>query len=171
MFLFGDKIGVMTVTHEQKPDGSEVYSLESNSKAKFLWLNYENYTRYDVVYKEGKLISSVHKDTENGKMKRWSNIKWDGSQYNVDSYKGKISFTQQPDYSIVTIYFKEIKNVKRIFYEAEADFNEMKKGDEPETWEFKSSDGHRNVYHFEKGKIKSMEFHVTIATIKMVRTS
>ncbi|MCX6199276.1 MAG: hypothetical protein NTY88_08660 [Bacteroidetes bacterium] len=171
MFLFGDKIGVMTVTHEIKPDGTEVYSLESNSKAKFLWLNYVNYTRYDVAYKDGKLFSSVHKDTENGKTKRWTNITWDGIKYSVDSYKGKRSFLQQPDYSIVTIYFKDIKNVKKIFYEAEADFNEMKKADDPETWEFKSSDGNRNIYHFSNGKIKAMEFHVTLATIKMVRSN
>ena len=42
----------------------------------------------------------------------------------VDSCsKGKSSFTEVPVYSInVTMYFKDVKSAKRIFYEAEADF-------------------------------------------------
>lgn len=169
MLLFSDKIGTMTITRELKPDSTEVYSLMTDSKARFLWIDYVNYTRYDVIYRNGKLVSSVHRETENGKVKRWTNVKWDGTKYIVDSYKGKRSFTQAPEYSIVTIYFKDIKNVNKIFYEAEADFSEMKKSNEPETWEFKSSDGNRNIYHFINGKIQSMEFHVSVVTIKMIR--
>ena len=171
ILLFRDKIGVATVSLETKQDGSEVYVLETKSKAKFLWINRDNYTRYEVIYKDGKLISSTHKEVENEEVKRWTNIKWDGSKYLVDSYKGKRIFTEAPVYSIVSVYFKDIRNVKRIFYEAEADFNELKKSEEPDTWEFKSSDGNKNVYHFRNGKIRAMEFHVSIATVKMIRTN
>ena len=170
VMLFGDKIGDMNVSREQRSDGTEFYVLETKSKAKVLWIDKDNYTLYEVTYKDGKLLSSTHKETENGKVKRWTNVRRDGSKYLVDSYKGSRVFAEAPVYSIVTIYFKDIKNVKRIFYEAEADFNEMQHP-EPDTWEFKSSDGNRNIYHFENGKIKSMDFHVSIATVKMVRTN
>ena len=170
ILLFGDKIGDMTVSREQKNDGTEFYVLETKSKAKLLWIDKDNYTHYEVTYKNGRLVSSTHKEMENGKVKRWTNVHWDGSKYVVESYKGNRTFTEVPTYSIVTVYFKDIRNVKRIFYEAEADFSDLEHP-EPDTWEFKSSDGNRNVYHFENGKIKSMDFHVSIATVKMVRTN
>ena len=171
ILLFGDKIGTMVATEEVKSDGSILYTLETKSQANFLWLNRTNFTRYDVTYKDGKLLTSNHKEMENGKTKRFTNVKWDGAKYIVDSYKGKRTFTEIPTYSIVTIYFKDINTIKRIFYEAEADFSLLKATKEPETWEFKSSDGNRNIYHFKNGKIASMEFHVSIATVKMVRVN
>lgn len=167
VILWGDKIGQMVVTHDVKPDGTEVYTLETHSKAKILWINKANDTRYDVVYKDGKLFSSKHTEIENGVKKRWTNITLDNGVYKVDSYKGKRTFTEVPTYSIVSIYFKDVKNVKRIFYEAEADFDDVEHP-EANTWEFKSSDGNRNVYHYENGKLTTTEFHVSIATVKMV---
>jgi hypothetical protein len=168
VLLFGDKIGTMTVTHEQRADGVDFYTLETNSKTKLLWIDKENFSHYDVMYKDGKLISSTHRELDNKKMKRWTNITWDGKQYQVDSYKGKRTFTEVPTYCAVTLYFKGITNMKRIFYEAEADYVNV---EYPQTnvCEFKSSDGTHNLYYFENGKIKSMEFHVSIATVKMVR--
>lgn len=169
MILFGDKIGNMTITREEKPDGVEFYTLETRSKAKFLWVDHDNFTRYEVTYKNGVLISSSHIESDNGKVERWTKVEKKGATYFVDGYKGKRTFTEEPKYSIVTIYFKDIKNAQRIFYEAEGDFSNMKKSSEPDTWEFKSSDGNRNVYHFKNGKIHSMEFHVSVVTVKTVR--
>ena len=168
IILFGDKIGNLVVTREPRPDGTEIYMLDTKSKAKILWINKENITHYEVVYKDGKLISSTFKEIENGEVKRWNNVSWDGSKYVVDGYKGKRTFTEIPSFSLVSIYFKDMKNVKRIFYETEADFTQV---DHPDanTWQFKSSDGHLNVYHFVDGKIQNLEFRVSIATIKMVR--
>lgn len=97
-------------------------------------------------------------------------MQWDGPEYRVDGYKGIHTFTEAPVYSIVTIYFKDVRNVKRIFYEAEGDFSNMEHP-EANTWEFKSIDGNRDVYHFLNNQIKDMEFHVSIATVKMVRTN
>jgi hypothetical protein len=168
MNAFGQDIGRMTVTRIQEKDGGEFYVLETKSKAKVLWINRENYTHYEVRYKDGKLISASHIETENGKTKRWSKVNFDGKLYQVDSYKGKKTFSEAPNYSIVTIYFKDYQKVQRIFYEAETDFSDLKHPDN-NTIEFKSSDGNRNVYHFENGKIKSMEFHVSIATVYMNR--
>lgn len=169
ILLFGDKIGVMTVTREEKPGGIEFYTLSSHSKAKILWINKENSTRYEVTYKDGRLISSTHKEYENSELKRWTNITLNGNIYQVDSYKGKRTFTEPPMYSIVTIYFKDLRLVKRIFYEAEADYDNVEHP-EPDIWQFKSSDGNKNIYHFVNGQIKDTEFKVSIATVKMLRT-
>ncbi len=169
MILFGDKIGSMTVTREEKPDGIEYYTLETRSKAKFLWVDHNNFTRYEVTYKNGVLISSNHSESDNGKVQRWTKVDRRGDTYFVDGYKGKKTFTEAPFYSIVTVYFKNIANVNRIFYEPEGDFSTLKKSSEAETWEFKSSDGNKNVYHFKNGKIHSMDFHVSVVTVKAVR--
>jgi hypothetical protein len=171
IFLFGNKIGYVTVTREIKQDGSERYTLETQSKAKLLWINRTNHSTMEVVYKGGKLISSSHKEIDNGKLKRWTNITREENRYEVDSYRGKRTFFEVPTFSVVCIYFKDLSQIKRLFYEAEADFTVVKKSEEPNTWEFKSSDGHRNIYHFENGKIKSIDLHVSIATIKMVRVN
>lgn len=168
ILLWGNKIGALTVTHEKRADGVDFYTLESASKAKFLWVDKENFSHYDVTYKNGKFISSTHREIENKKTIRWTNITWNGSQYLVDSYKGKRSFTEMPEYCVVSMYFKGFKDVKRIFYEAEADYA-LTQHPEPNVTEFKSSDGTRNVYYFENGRIQRMDFHISIATVRMVR--
>jgi len=170
ILLFGDKIGNLTVSKEVQPDGTELYLLDTYSKAKIFWINKENITHYEVLYKGGKLISSKFKEVENGETKRWNNISYDGKQYTVDGYKGKHSFTEVPTYSVVSVYFKSMQDVKRMFYEAEGDYSSLEHPDAA-TWEFKSSDGNRNVYHFVNGRVQNMEFHVSIATVKMVRVN
>ncbi|HWB61910.1 MAG TPA: hypothetical protein VG603_00260, partial [Chitinophagales bacterium] len=67
-------------------------------------------------------------------------------------------------------FFNVPQNVSRIYYEMESDFSNLQKTD-TNTWEFKGSDGSRNVYHYTNGQITSTEFHVSIATVKLVRTS
>lgn len=170
VFLFGNKIGHMTVTREEKPGGIELYTLSSHTKAKFLWSKREDTTRYEVTYKDGRLLSSLHKEYQNGELKRWTTISRNGDVYRVDSYKGKRTFTEAPVQSVVTLYFKGVQSGKRLFYEAEADFDEIEHP-EPNTWQFKSSDGNRNIYHYENGQVKDTEFKVTLATIKMVRNN
>lgn len=170
VILFGDKVGDLTVTKTLEPENVEHYTLETHSAAKILWINRENESRYDVKYQNGKLISSSHIEKQNGRLERWTKVHFDGQIYQVDSYKGKRSFTEAPDFSIVTLYFEPRKLHRKIFYEAEADFNELKYPD-ANTMEFKSSDGNRNVYHYENGHIHDMEFHVSIATVYMRRTN
>jgi len=170
IFLWGNKIGNLTASREVRPDGTVLYLLDTRSKAKVLWITRENVAHYEVVYKDGKLVSSSFKEVENGEVKRWSNINWDGKQYTVDATHGKKTFTESPTYSIVCVYFQNMEQVKQIFYEIEGDFNQLQHP-EPGTCEFKSSDGNRNVYHFENGTVKNMEFHLSFATIKMERVN
>ncbi len=166
--LFGDKIGEMTITRETKPDGTEFYVVESASKAKILWINRDNYSHYEFTFKAGKLIATSYKEMEGGKISRWGQMKKEGNVYVVSNYAGKKVFTEVPEFSIPSIYFGQVKKMKRIYYDAEAEFVNVEHPD-ANTIEFKTSDGHRNVYHFENGQLHHMEFHVSIATAKMIR--
>ncbi len=168
VLLFGDSVGRLTISKETRADGSELYMLDSYSKARILWIVHENTTHYEVVYKDGKLFSSRFKEIEKGELKRWNNVSWDGKQYNVDGYKGKRILNETPVFSIVSLFFSNTQNVKKLFYEAEADFSDVEHL-ENNTLEFKSSDGNRNVYHYVNGRANSMEFHVSIASVKMVK--
>jgi hypothetical protein len=167
--MMGDKIGSMVIMHEVLPDSTEHYIMETKSKATVLWIKKENYTRYDVRYKNNKLIASEAKEIENGELKSWANVSIQGGKYFVNSDWGKFVLKQIPDFSVVTLFFKGPGNNKTIFYEAEAEFDDLIQT-EPGTWQFKSSDGHTNIYHFTNNKIDRVEFHVSIATIKLVRT-
>jgi len=170
IMLWGNKIGNLTATKEARPDGTVLYLLDSWSRAKVLWIVRENVLHYEVVYKDGKLISSTFKEVENGKTTRWNNVNYDGKQYHSIGNHGKKDFTEAPTYSVVSVYFQSMEKVKRIFYEIEGDFNDLVNTD-PGTYEFKSSDGNRNVYHYINGVVQSMEFHLSFATIKMARVN
>lgn len=167
IILWNTKVGKMNITRESKPDGTDVYTLVTSSRAKFLWLDKSNDSKYTLVYKAGKLVSSVFKEIENGAVKRWCNITWDGTKYQVDSYKGKRTFTQPAGYSTITAYFQGLTKVEKIFYESEGDFATTEYP-EPNTMEFKTSDGHKSVYHYVNGRLNNMEFKISIATIYMV---
>lgn len=170
MFLWGDKIGTMTVTKTDRDDGSELYVLDSKLKAKVLWIVRENTSHMETVFKHGKMISCYQKEIENGKVKRWNRVTFDGITYSVDGYKGKRTFTEAPVLSVAPLYFKGLGGATRLFHEAEAEFCAIEKVDN-ETWQFKVSDGSRNVYHFKNGLPVSLEFHVSIATVKLVRVN
>ncbi len=166
--VFGSAIGRMDVTRVHNADGSDLYTIESNSKAKVLWITKTYWSKFEAVYRDGRFISSSHKETENGKMKRWAKVSFDGQKYNVESDKGARSFTEFPEHTDVSLYFEDYRKIKRLFYLADADFDVVSHTDD-NTLEFKSTDGHRNVYFFENGKIKGMEFHLSLATVYMTR--
>jgi len=170
MMLWGDKIGRVTITKTEKEDGSEVYVLDSYAKAKVLWILRESIAHMETIFKNGKMISSYQKEIENGAVKRWNRVTFDGTKYQVDGYKGKHTFTEAPVCAVAPLYFKVPNNITRSFYEAEAELCVLQKTDD-NTWEFKGSDGSRNVYHYQNGKAVSMEFHVSIATVKLVRAN
>lgn len=130
MFLWGNKIGSMTITKTDQEDGSELYVLDSHLKAKVLWITRENTAHMETVFKNGKMISSYQKEMEDGKVKRWNRVTFDGAKYSVDGYKGKSTFSEQPVFAVGPLYFKGLVNVPRLFYEAEAEFCNVEKVEE-----------------------------------------
>jgi hypothetical protein len=167
IILWGNVIGRMNVVHSLDKDSNDVFSIESKTKAKFLWIVRNGLSKFEAVYSRGKLLSSSHLEIENEKTKRWAKVKFDGKQYHITALEQTArSFTEAPVCSDANIYFSDYKSVKQIFYLPDAKVYEMKHTDS-NTLEFKSDDGHRNVYLFENGKIKAMEFHLPVATIYM----
>ena len=167
--LWGDSIGRMDVRHSMDKDSNDVYVMESHSKAKFLWIVREGLSKFEAVYKRGKLLSSSHLEIENGKAKRWAKVKFENGKYLMTSAEQEPrSFTEVPACSDANIYFLDVRNLKRIFYLPDGSFYDLKQVDAT-TLEFKSEDKHRNVYHFENGRIKTMEFHLPLASVYMNR--
>lgn len=170
MTVLGFKFGKMIVTRNVEPDSTEVYTLNASGKATVLWIDFVSQTKQEVRYKNGRLVSSSYTEIENGKTKRWNKVTFDGKKYQVDSYKGKSSFAEAPVFSVASLYFKNSTNLKKIFYEAEAEYAPVNHTGK-ENIEFKTSEGNRSVYHFINGEIQNMEFYISIAIVYMKRVS
>lgn len=167
MSAFGIKFGTMTVTKSKENDSTDLYTLHAKGYLKVLWMERNDETYYAVRYRHGKLISSSYKQVESGVTKKWTNVTCNGSQYVVDSYRGKRSFTEAPVYSILSLYFNSPQNLKSIFYEAEANYANVKHNGN--AVEVLSSDGNRSIYKYINGVLQEMEFHISIATVYMKR--
>ncbi len=168
MTVLGSKFGKMVVSRRMQ-DSIELYTLDAKGKATILWMDFENETIQEVRYKGGKLISSSYKEIENGKTKKWNKVSYDGRQYQVESYAGRRSFNEVPQYSVISLYFVDPQQRARIFHEAEASYTGLKRID-ANTLEIKNADGSRSVYRYDQGKLNTMEFHLAIATVYMKRT-
>jgi hypothetical protein len=169
MILFGDSVGRSTITKTRDANGIDNYVLDSYIKAKVLWITRENHTHYESRYKDGKLISASYYEINNGKKDKWSNIQFDGKEYQIENYRGKKTVKEVPTHSIGSMYCDGYNPArKRFFYEPEGDFNDLS-FPAPNTIEFKSSDGNRNVYHFKNGQVCDAEFHTTLATVYLRR--
>jgi hypothetical protein len=167
MTVLGFKFGKMIVNRTVLPDSTEVYTLNASGKATIFWIDFVSQTKQEVRYKYGKLVSAHYTEIENGKVKRWTKIAYDGKEYQVDSYKGKRSFSQAPAFSVASLYFNNAADHKQVFYEAEANFTDLKQT--KDKVEFTTSDGQKSVYRFANGELQKMEFHISIATVYMER--
>lgn len=168
MSVFGFTFGKMVVTKIRENDSTELYTLNASGKTNFLWMKREDQTLLEVRYRNGKLLSSSYVQIESGVTKHWTKIHFDGLKYLVDSYRGKRSFSEVPDYSVLSLYFNPINKRSRIFFEAESDFVALKYKEENAV-ELKATDGSKTIYHFRNGKIDDIEVHISIATVHMQR--
>jgi hypothetical protein len=170
IMLFNERIGTMVITRKIQGDTAELYTLESRAKANFLWIKRENYSRYDVEYRHGKLYSSEAKEIENGKLKRWNKVRLEGNEYEIEGNKGKKMLSGAIVFSVVKMFFENGTKQQKLFYESEAEIASLKQTS-PGTMEYNGSDGSRNVYIFKDGKLVAAETHVSIASVKLVRAN
>jgi len=168
IFVFGNNIGRVTLTHEKRPDGTDYYLLTSQAKMRIFWTDRAQKSSCESVFKDGRLISSNHIYQEKTGPPKTCVINTDGKVYHKVKDGLSSTFTEAPTYTIVNLYYQEPKNIHRIFYEADGAFEPLK-NTEPNTYEFKSQDGTRNVYHYKNGEIEEMEFHLTFVSVKMKR--
>lgn len=170
MSVFGYTFGRMVVTKSMENDSTELLTLNAKGKTNFLWMKREDETIYEVRFRNGKLISSMHKQIESGALKQWTNIVYDGKQYQVNSYRGKKSFAEVPDFSVLQMHFYPLQKRAKIFHEAESKFFPLVYKDNGKV-ELKISDANKTIYSYNKGRIEEMEVHLSIATVKMTRVN
>jgi hypothetical protein len=168
ILLFGSKIGNMSITHKTQDGGVEMFILDSYSRAKVLWIDKEVTSHVEVVIRDGKVISTVYKEVENGKVERWYNVTWNGNGYSADGYKGKKTISQVIPSTVVSAYFEDLTKLTKVFDEAEAEFVNLDHT-EADTWEFKTGTRGKNVFHAINGRVQNVDFHASIATVKMVK--
>jgi len=169
MILFGDSVGLETITKTHDANGVDNYILDSRIQAKILWITRTNQTHYEARYKDGKLISASYYEINNGKKDKWSNIQFDGKAYQEETQRGRKTFTEAPTFSVGPLYCDNFDpNRKRFFSDTDGEYVDLK-FPEPNTLEFKSVDGNKNVFHYKNGQINDAEFHTTIATVYLKR--
>lgn len=78
--LFGKKIGATTVEKIDKGKGEIQYKLNSNSQVDILFTHKTSSMNFDIVYKDGKLLSSYCKNLKDG-VTEVVTIAWNGTKY------------------------------------------------------------------------------------------
>lgn len=169
MSALGINFGKMTVTKTKENDSTDLYTLHAKGVLKVLWIERSDETKNSVRYQNGYLIASSYTQLESGKKTAWNTIRFDGKKYNVESEKGKRSFTEKPTFSVLKLYFQHPENLTRIFSEAEADFVSVNHIDNS-IIELKDAAGRRNLYFYNgKGTVDKLEFYTAVAKVSMKR--
>lgn len=167
VFLYGKKIGNMTVSKHIKGDTVN-YQLKSYSKAKLLWMEYEDISHCEIKYIGKKLVYCDYKEDMNGKTKYLTKVKFDGKQYIATTKAGTRIIQVEPLPSLLSLYFNEPVHTPKIFFETQL-FSTGVQQKHPGHYVFKTSEGHDNEYIYTNGEIDELIFHTALATVKMKR--
>jgi hypothetical protein len=167
VLLFGDKIGKMAVSRTYKGD-TVTYVLNTHSKAKILWMEYEDISHITIVYKGAKLLSCKYTEDMNGKRKYFTNIMYDGKEYHVETKDSKRVFAVPVLPSLFALYYKEPVDYNKIFFESQL-FTAAVKMEKIHHYSFDTKDGNKNEYLYRNGEIDKLVFHTPLATVHMSR--
>lgn len=170
ILLAGFQIGTMKVEENKK--GSIVeYNLESLVSFWFFGkINVELNTK--STYKDGMMIRSVSKSISN-RGSFYSNIKWNGKSYIVDSHTYKFDNTKSvPNlipFSTVKFYFQEPSDGLYLISETYGLTSRISEI-EPKVYQIEI-DGNRNKFFYENGELERalMENPIKNYVIKRVR--
>jgi hypothetical protein len=167
VFLFGNKIGTMTVSKQVNGDTVHYY-LESYSKARVLWMDYEDVSYMKVKYVKDKIHTINYYEDMNQKRKYFTDMTYDGKQYTVTTKNGTRNIVPENFPSLLSLYFNEPVNVSKIYFEAQLFATPVEKRN-PSHYVFKTKEGNENEYIYRNGQIDELIFHTNIATVKMKR--
>lgn len=167
VFLFGNKIGTMTVSKQEIADTVH-YQLESYSKARILWMDYEDVSFMKVKYVKDKIHFIHYYEDMNQKRKYFTYLTYDGKQYTVTTKNGTRNIVPENYPSLLWLYFNEPVNVSKIYFEAQLFTTTLEKRNTGH-YVFKTKEGNENEYIYRNGQIDELIFHTNIATVKMKR--
>ncbi|MES2622756.1 MAG: DUF6134 family protein [Bacteroidota bacterium] len=153
--LFGKKIGQTVVERTDDGKGKVQFKLKSVSEVNVLFTHKTSLMDFDVVYKDGKLLSSYCKNVKDG-ITEVVTIVWEGTRYIIKKGEEVLQMNQLVDFSAINLYYNEPKNKSRIFSERLGKFCEFIKTAEGE-YECKLANGVNNIYRYKNGVLYELE--------------
>lgn len=153
--LFGKKIGQTIVERIDKGNGEVNYKLNSSSEANILFTKKTSALTFDILYKDGKYVSSYCKNMKDGVVEIVT-IAWNGTKYMIKKGEEAFNLNQQLDFSAIQLYFSEPVNHSKIFSERIGEFCSFKKTGEGE-YVCKLENGVTNIYRYKNGKLYELE--------------
>jgi len=155
VILFGKSIGRTTVERTEKNNGEIHYRLVNNSEVTILLTKKSSHMQYDIVYKDGKLLSSYAKNVKDGITEIVTTI-WDGAKYIIKKGEETLQLAQQIDFSSISLYFYEPINRTKIFSERMGQLTVFTKTGTG-VYECKTANGVTNIYRYQNGKLVEIE--------------
>lgn len=166
IFLFGDKVGAMTVTRKDYGNGTVYYDLKSHSEAKVMFIKKVLDVEMNSTYEKGKMIRCYSRYVVNEKTESFVSASWDGSKYNVETEKGASIHPTQVVYSVLHLFYNEPRAQQSLWSERIGTQLPIKHKGEG-IYEFKNPGAATNVYKYENGKVKEVEMQGTFGTSYM----
>jgi hypothetical protein len=167
VILFGKKIGRMTMSKFESGDTVH-YVLQGRSKAKILWMEYDDVSRYEVKYKGGKMLYCKYKEDMNGKLKYFTEIIYNGTEYIATTKSVTKKIVPEAYPSLLSLYYKEPVGVSKIYFEAQMMTTPLVTT-KPGQYVFKNNEGHNNTYIYQNGALQELVFETALATVRMKR--
>lgn len=111
-----------------------------------------------VIFRAGKMVSSLHEVYKNGKIHERAKTEADGHGY-VFSKKGKATEINQPiSFSSILLFFHKPTTVHQVFSESEGIFKKLETlGDN--SFGLTASGYHTNKYFYKNGKLLKVQLH------------
>ncbi len=153
--LFGKKIGQTIVERIDKGNGEVLFKLQSKSDVNILFTHKTSVMNTDVIYKDGKLISSYCKNVKDGVTEIVS-VAWNGTKYIIKKGEEALQLTQLLDFSSILLYYGEPVGKTKIFSERLGQICSFVKTAEGE-YECKLANGITNIYRYKKGVLYELE--------------
>lgn len=155
VILFGKSIGQTTVERIDKGNGEVRYKLINNSEVTILLTKKSSQMHYEIVYKDGKLVSSYAKNVKDG-VTEIVNTLWDGAKYVIKKGAETFNLAQPLDYSSILLYFSEPIDRPKIFSERMGQLTTFIKIGTG-VYECKTANGVTNTYRYKNGKLIEIE--------------
>ena len=153
--LFGKKIGTSTVERIDKGDGNVEYRLNSASEYSNFLVSRSSLMQFDVVYRQGKMVSSYCKNVKNG-VTEITTVLWDGMKYVIKKGEENMHLDGLLDFSAIQLYFTEPVGRTIIFSErlgANCNFTEEAAGE----YLCELGNGIDNIYRYRNGVLYELE--------------
>jgi hypothetical protein len=153
--LFGKQIGTAVIERIDKGNGETEYIMNSNTHVNLLFTSKYSVLHFDVVYKDGKLISSYYKNVKDD-MTEIASVAYDGVKYIIHRGQDVFTLNQAIDFSVAMLYFTEPLGHSRIFSERLGKFinlNNISK----DVYQSVQDNGVTNLYRYSNGILYEIE--------------